>query len=436
MNFDPARIDAQLPRGVADFLPDSADKIGYIQEKIGKVFELWGFRKIMTPMLEFEDVLALGIGEELRAKTFRFDDRQSGRLLAVPPDVTPQVARIFSTRMRGLPLPQRLSYHGRVLRHAEHQSGRNREILQSGVELIGLESPEADAEMVAMAVEALQLLGFTDFKIDIGQVEFFRGILESASLETHDELRIRHSIAKKDISGLREILKHLDIPDEVREAITSLPRLYGDSSVLASAELIAGNDRSRRALENISQVLSILDHYEVTQFLTIDLGEIRGFDYHTGLTFEGFVAGIGEPVCSGGRYDNLTSRYGVHAPATGFAFSILPLLAALEKQPEVEASTSRDFLLFNAAGSRTDVLRIAKSLRRMGYSAARDIIQRDFASSLEYAKVSNIRRILVIGGELAQGDDVYIQDLQSGKSLRMKKSVIIDASGKLDFDSY
>ncbi len=432
--YDPTRIDAQLPRGVTDFLPDTADKIGYIQDKISRVFELWGFRRITAPLLEFEDVLALGIGEDLRSKTFRFDDRQSGRMLAVPPDITPQVARIVATRMRGLPFPHRLCYQGRVLRHAEHQSGRSREILQAGVELIGLESPEADAEMVAMAVEALQSLGFADFKVDIGQVEFFRGIMEAAGLDEATAWRIRTAIGKKDVSAVGEILEKSNTSDAAKESIAALPRLFGGRQILAAAERVAIHDRSRRALENIAQVLEILDVYGVAEYLTIDLGEIRGLDYHSGLTFEGFVGGVGEAVCGGGRYDGLMARYGFPAPATGFAFNILALLSALERQPDVEASTARDFLLFNASDDRQEILRIAKCLRVMGYSAARDIIRRDFASSLEYARRSNIRRMLVLGGNCCSDDEVYLIRVADDTGVSLKKELLFASNGRFDFD--
>jgi ATP phosphoribosyltransferase regulatory subunit len=136
------------------------------------------------------------MGDELKGKTFRFDDRQTGKLLVIPPDITPQVARIVATRMHGYPLPHRLYYNGRVLRHAEIQSGRSREIFQSGVELIGLDSPEADAEMVAMAVEVLKGLGFHDFKVDIGQVEFFRGIMSASGIEPVAQVRLLEAIRK------------------------------------------------------------------------------------------------------------------------------------------------------------------------------------------------------------------------------------------------
>ncbi len=128
-------------------------------------------------------MLELGLGSDLREKTFRFDDRQSGRLVAFPPDITPQVARIAATRLHDLPLPYRLCYSGRVLRHAEQRLGKERDIWQAGVELIGLESPEADAEMIAMAVEGLLAVGATEFTIDIGQVAFLRGILDGLPLD-------------------------------------------------------------------------------------------------------------------------------------------------------------------------------------------------------------------------------------------------------------
>ena len=431
---NPLNIDTSLPRGVTDFLPDTADKIGYIQDKIRRVFDLWGFRRILTPLLEFEDVLALGIGDDLRGRTFRFDDRQSRRLLAIPSDITPQVARIVATRMREQPLPHRISYHGRVLRHAELQSGRSREILQAGVELIGLDSPEADAEMVAMAVEVLQGLGFEEFKVDIGQVEFFRGIMEAAQLDEPTGRRLKIAIGKKDASAVRDILESTAASDGVKEAIAALPRLFGDHTVLDQAAGVAIHDRCRRALDNIAHVMQILEVYGVTEYITIDLGEIRGLDYHTGLTLEGFVSGVGEPVCGGGRYDDLTARYGFPAPATGFAFNILALLAALERQPDVEASTARDFLLFNAADDRHEVLRIAKCLRGMGYSAARDIIRRSFDDSLDYARRTNIRRMLVIGGGYCSADEVYMVRVSDGTGVRIKKEPLFSSTDRLDFD--
>ena len=415
-------IEAPLPKGVTDFLPEKAAKIGFIEEKIRRVFELWGFRRLITPLLEFEDVLAVSMGDELKGKTFRFDDRQTGKLLVIPPDITPQVARIVATRMHGYPLPHRLYYNGRVLRHAEIQSGRSREIFQSGVELIGLDSPEADAEMVAMAVEVLKGLGFDDFKVDIGQVEFFRGIMSASGIEPIAQARLQEAIRKKDASAVGEILEKVAASDATKQQISALPRLFGGREVLTEAGRVVANDRSKMALENVSRVLDILDVYGVSDYLTIDLGEIRGLDYYTGVTFEGFVGGLGEEVCGGGRYDNLTSKYGFPSPATGFAFNVLSLLNALEKRPDVEASKTTDFLIFNMKEDRREALEIAKCLRGRGYTTARDIIRRDFDNSMAYAKRMNILRLMVIGGNYCSDDEVYIVRVADNKGIAVKKT--------------
>ena len=431
---NPACIEAPLPKGVSDFLPETADKSTFIAARIHRVFDLWGFRRVITPLLEFEDVLALGMGEELRGKTFRFDDRQTGRLLAIPPDITPQVARIVATRMHALPLPHRIYYNGRVLRQAQMQSGRSREIFQSGVELIGLDSPEADAEMVAMAVGVLKDLGFSGFKIDLGQVAFYRGIMDASGLSPAVQRRLQDAIVKKDVSAVRAMLEAERASDRVKEEISLLPRLYGGREVLEEACRIAGNDRSKRALDNLAQVLEILDIYGVSEHLTLDLGEIRGLDYHTGITFEGFVPGLGEAVCSGGRYDDLTARYGYPAPATGFAFNIMALLSTLSHRPEVEESRCRDFLIFNRKDERREALEIAQKLRGLGFTCARDIIKRDLQSSLSYAKKMDIRMLLVIGSESCAQDEIYVVRVSDGRGIAVKRDELFTKGLDLKFD--
>ncbi len=391
-----SRPDISLPRGVSDFLPDRTAKIEQIAARIGRVFELWGFRKVLTPMLEHEDVMAIGLGDDLKGKSYRFEERQTGRLLAFPSDITPQIARIVATRLSASPLPHRLSYNGRVLRQTELQTGRSREIFQSGVELIGLDSPEADAEMVAMAVEALQELGFSDFKIDLGQVEFCRGVIAASALTGQPLANLLEALTRKDASAVQRIVAESPLTAESKAEISALPRLFGGREILTTARKITSNSRSLAALDNLEQVLEILDIHGISDLLTIDLGETRGLGYHTGITFEGFVNGVGEPVCSGGRYDNLTASYGFAAPATGFTFNLLSLLQALEGTPELQSGIRMDFLLFNKRDSRREALQLARTLRCAGYTTARDIIRRGYDNSLEYARRMNFRCMLVI----------------------------------------
>ncbi len=399
MRFSDSSAETDLPKGVRDFLPLKAAKVEYLQQQLQQVYSAWGFRPVITPQLEFLDVLERGLGDGLRDRMFRFDDRQSGRMLAFPPDMTPQIARIAATRMSELPLPLRLCYSGRVLRHTEQQAGKDRDIFQSGVELIGLDSPEADAEMIAMAVEALAAVGAREFTIDIGQVEFFRGVMDGLPLDPRLAGQVADSILRKDSSELKLLLEKSELKDSTCEEILSLPRLYGGREVLDRAEAAVSNERSRKALDSLAQVLDVLDVYGVLDHVTLDLGELRGLNYHTGITFQGFLSGIGQTVCSGGRYNNLTEKYDFSAPATGFTFSLLHLLFALDKVLDQRVVPSCDLLIFSTGENLRTAQQLACKLRNQGYSVARDIINRPQSEALEYARQMNYRFMAVVAGE-------------------------------------
>ena len=389
-------METRLPTGVKDFLPVKAAKLDYLQNTLRSIYRSWGFRPVAPAILEDLSVLELGLGTDLREKTFRFDDRQTGRLVAFPPDITPQVARIAATRMRDMPLPFRLCYNGRVLRHTEQQLGKDRQIYQSGVELIGLSGPEADAEMIAMAVMCLQTVGATGFTIDIGQVEFLRGVLDDLPLDAAQSRDVRTAIAAKDISGLQQKLKGLPLTDRQCDELRALPRLYGGRETLDQARQVITNPASQKALDNLERILEVLTVYGIEEHITLDLGEMRGFDYHSGLIFQGFLSGFGQAVCAGGRYDGLTERYGFAAPATGFAFNLYNLLFALDRVLDERAGEGTDILLFSSGQDKAPAQHLAAVLRSQGYSVARDIIERDQAASLDYARRMHYRYLLVI----------------------------------------
>ncbi|NIQ93346.1 MAG: ATP phosphoribosyltransferase regulatory subunit [Desulfuromonadales bacterium] len=399
MDANDKTSEIALPTGVKDFLPAKAAKIDHLSRTLYGTFRRWGFQRIVPPSLEYLSVLERGIGATLRDRVLRFDDRLSGRMVAFSPDITAQVARIAATRMREHPLPLRLCYSGRVLRHTEQQAGKDREIFQDGVELIGLDSPEADAEMIAMVVESLTALGAGEFTVDIGQVEFFRGVMASLPLTDDLARRVEAAIAHKDSSGLKALLADIDIDEQARAEVLALPRLFGGPEVIEKAAAVVRNDRSRRALENLEKVFEILKVYGVEKHVTIDLGELRGLDYHTGIIFQGFLPGLGRAVCSGGRYDNLTARYGFPAPATGFTFNLLNLLFALDRELDQQVSTGSDVLILQGGTDKEPAQRAAQALRRRGYSAARDIIRRELEQTVEYARKTHFTYLMIIGDE-------------------------------------
>ena len=392
-----------------------------IEETLFEVFRRWGFRRIITPTLEFLDVVAKGIGEELKESAFKFTDRMSGQVIAVRPDITPQVARMVATRMRGLPLPLRLCYGGSVLRDMG-EGGRPREIFQVGLELIGLEAPEADAEMIAIGVECLKALNIEDFKIDVGQVEFSRGILREANLPPSLERPFREALARKDVSTLGELL-HQAGSDST--ALLALPNLYGGEEVIEKAQALAQNDGSRAALRNLKQVIDIIKIYGLFDHISIDLGEMRGFDYHNGVIFEGFVSGQGFPVLGGGRYDALIGKYGYPCPATGFALDLESLLTALEGRGLTPTPPPIDFLLINLRRDKEEALNLARALRERGFSVARDIIKREVPGSIDYALRMRIKNVIILGAEGCQEGEVILKRLPSGEESRVRGEELI-----------
>jgi ATP phosphoribosyltransferase regulatory subunit len=425
---DAGSIETRLPTGVKDFLPVKAAKLEYLQATLRQGFARWGFRPVIPASLEDLSVLELGLGSDLREKTFRFDDRQTGRLVAFPPDITPQVARIAATRLHDLPLPYRLCYSGRVLRHAEQRLGKEREFWQAGVELVGLESPEADAEMIAMTVEGLLAVGAKEFTIDIGQVAFLRGILEGLPLPAAAASDLRTAIATKDGTSLQRLLDAHPVPDRQREEVLALPRLFGGTEALDRAARVVGNDVSKRALDNLHRVLEVLSVYGVDEYVTIDLGELRGFDYHTGVIFQGFLTGFGRAVCAGGRYDGLTARYGFPAPATGFSFNLFNLLFALDRDLDGRGNDSIDILLFCPAKDKAPAQRLAAALRSQGYSVARDIIARDLQASLDYARRMHFRKLLIMNDT---NDGLTLLHLVDGREISLDLDDVLNGECRL-----
>lgn len=327
-----------LPQGVRDILPEEALGICAAQTKILSIFDRYGFKRVITPLLEYVDVLSLGMGDNLKDRVLKFIDPSTGRVVAIRPDITPQIARVAATRMKDYPLPLKLCYNASVLRYHDNRDGRRSEVLQAGAEYITRQSsPDADAEMIIIAAEALREMGLKDFKIDIGDVGFLRAVLDGLGLDEPQKKLIKDAIGIKDSSGLDQTLSALGsrINKADRELLLNLTTFYGEDEVIKKAAgFVKGRSEGTagRSLENLAVVFDIIAKKGFKDFVTIDLGEVRGFDYYTGIIFEGFARGVGKSILSGGRYDNLLGRYGYPAAATGFAFDVENIITALERK--------------------------------------------------------------------------------------------------------
>jgi ATP phosphoribosyltransferase regulatory subunit len=408
----------QLPKGAKIYLPDEAAQKRRVEAELSGVFRKWGYRDIVTSAYEYFDVVSQGTDQDLQERMFKMVDRESGRLLALRADVTPQIARIVATRMREEPKPLRLAYLTNVFRYDEPHVGRYREFYQAGVELVGLPNPEGDAELIAMAVEGLRALDLREFQLDVGQADFFRGILEDLGLDEGRARELRSALGRKDISALERFVAGLGAPAAAGDLLLALPGLYGRGDVLDRAERLVKNPRSESALANLAEVYRLLTAYGLADSVLLDLGEVSGFDYYSGVHFEAYVSGLGAPLAGGGRYDHMLARFGYDCPSTGFAFEVGRVLLAIENQGAAAPLPGPDFFIIDFTGDKTRALAISRRLRDMGSAVARDILHRGLDESLAYARQQRARWALVIGEPGADAEQVRVIPLEGQGSER------------------
>ncbi|HEU5321692.1 MAG TPA: ATP phosphoribosyltransferase regulatory subunit, partial [Methylomirabilota bacterium] len=358
-----SRPHAQLPKGARLYLPEEAARKRHVERSLLDVFARWGYREIVTPTFEYSDVLSVGTDEAVQEAMFKFVDRETGRLLALRADITPQIARIVATRLREEPKPLRLAYVTNVFRYDEPRVEHYREFYQAGVELIGLDKPEAEVEVIAMAIEGLRALGLTRFQIDLGHPDFVRGLLEEIKADEARQRELGTALARKQSSTLERLVAELAPPAHVGEALLALPTLFGHETVLERAAAYARNERSARALANLSEVYRLLKIYGLADSVLLDLGEVRGFDYYSGTYFEAYVAGFGASVAGGGRYDHMLGRFGYDCAAAGFAFDVARLLSVMEAQQVAVELAGPDFFVIDFTADKTAALSLARRLR-------------------------------------------------------------------------
>ncbi|MEM7158259.1 MAG: ATP phosphoribosyltransferase regulatory subunit [Myxococcota bacterium] len=328
---------AALPGGSRDLLPAAFRIRRTLTSTLRTTFEAWGYEPVGTPAIEYFDVLARGLSEDDRRGCIRFIAAGSGELVTLRADVTPQVARMLAQRWGG-ELPEdvvyRFSYAAEVLRH--HTEARQQtEIHQVGIEMIGDDDPAADAELMALAIASLTAAGLQDFRLDLAHTAIARGLLDGLGLPDSVGTQAQALLTRKDRPGLDRLLSSHGCRGSVARATIALCDLFGaPADVLARAREVLADTGVDEALSQLSATLEHLASFgdDLTDRITLDLGEARGFDYYSGIRIRGWARGVHHPVIRGGRYDGLPRRYGVPRPATGFAVDLDALEVALAEQ--------------------------------------------------------------------------------------------------------
>lgn len=359
------RRQVQIPEGMQDTLPGECAQKRRIEAVLRALFVRHGFAEAKTPQLEYYDVFTgsiRGMDQQQMWKTF---DR-NGNILVVRPDNTTPMVRMATTKMKDAPLPLRLCYVQDALHYAQHSGARFCEATQAGVELMGASGAEADAEIIALAIEALRSAGLKDFQIDIGQVDFFKGLMQEAGLCETDSEELRAYVEQKDMLGIELLLRRKDVSEEVSRRIMRLPMLYGGAEVLAMAEGMTKSPTCLAATQSLRTILSILEEYGLAEYVSIDLGMVQAIHYYSGMILRGITQNLGTALLSGGRYDDLPEGFGQAMPAVGFALDIKQLLIALERQGMRFTAPAGDILLGYVPKMRKQALNDAEALRAQG----------------------------------------------------------------------
>jgi ATP phosphoribosyltransferase regulatory subunit len=304
---------SQIPHGVQDRFLAEAARQREAEATLRKCFARWSYQEVIPPTLEYYENLTVGASAELQQAMYRFFA-----------DFTPQVARMAATKLFDQPMPLRCFYMGSLFRHEEPQAGRQREFTQAGVELIGADTPAADAEVVALAITALEALKLDDFQINLGQMAFFRALTGDFPADALGP--IREAIDQKNSVRLADALHQIGVTGDQGKLLHRLPDLIGGLEVLdearASSVSLVGAAGAVAAIERLAQVYRLLRAYGVADRVILDLGEVRGMDYYTGITFRVVAPGLGWPIVSGGRYDDLIAQFGRRLAAVGFGLGI------------------------------------------------------------------------------------------------------------------
>ena len=359
----------QIPSGMQDTLPGECARKRQLEQTLRHLFTLEGYQEIETPILEFYDALddrTYGFRPEHLWKTF---DAQ-GRILAVRPDSTIPAARMAAGKLADAPLPLRLCYVQSATKMLSETSSLLCEETQAGVELMGEASPQADAEVIALAVYVLQQSGLRDFQIELGQAQFVTGFLKEAGLTDEQCATVSAMTEQKSLMDMEAYLTRAGLAEDAIARLMQLPRLYGDASVLEEAAGLTRHPLCLAAIDNLRQIMAVLREYGCDECISIDLGMAHQANYYSGTIFRGLVAELGQPLMSGGRYDRLMARFGRELPATGFALSMKLLLIALERQGASFEAPIPDIVLGFEEGCRAAAITYAKQQRKRGVSVA------------------------------------------------------------------
>lgn len=357
------------PEGVRDIYSQECSRKQKLQEKLYRVFHQYGFEDIETPTFEYFEVFSKEVGTIPSRELYKFFDRE-GNTLVLRPDFTPSVSRACATYFNPEKEVVSLCYTGNTFINNSSFRGRLKETTQMGVERMGDDSPEADAEILAMTVECLLATGLTEFQVSVGQVDYYKAIFAQTGLSQEEEEELRELISQKNYFGVEELVKNKNMDKSLARVLSQLPQMFGSTEVLEKAKSLTDNPQALKAVARLEEIYELLKVYGYEKYVTFDFAMLSKYHYYTGIIFQAYTYGTGEALIKGGRYNQLMKHFGKPAASIGFAIVVDNLLMALSRQKiEMEEEEGVTVITYRKE-NRIQAIQKAKELRAQGRNVA------------------------------------------------------------------
>lgn len=382
------------PEGVRDIYNSECERKNQVVMHIHRVLELYNYHDIETPTFEYFNIFNMDKGSAPSNEMYKFFDRNNNTLV-LRPDITPSIARCAAKYFPEEELPIRLCYKGNTFTNAPLHQGKLAEATQIGCELINDDSSAADAELIACVIDCLKASGLEEFQIEIGEIEYFKGIMEEAGIDSETELKLKDYIQLKNFFGLQEYVKTLSLSDNLKEALMNFDKLFGGLEMLDKASAYTQNPMALSAIDRMRKVYAALSCYGYESYISFDLGMLNRYNYYTGIVFRGYTYGTGDAVIKGGRYNNLLSQFGKNAPSVGFAIFVDELMMALQRQHKEFSNQRNGALVLYQIEHQESAISLGNKLRASGTRT--DLIRKSSRHELDeylsYAEHENMEQL-------------------------------------------
>jgi len=409
----------QIPRGTRDFTPEEMEKRRYVEEVMRKTFQRYGYREIQTPIFETLELFTAKSGESIIEELYFFKDK-SGRDLALRPELTAPAIRLYVDKLQMEPKPLKLFYFGNCFRYDRPQKGRYREFMQAGCELIGTDTSEAYAELIALAFIILKNVGLKDIKLYIGNLNVLSSLFKIFNITKEQQKKLTPLIDKSQFKEIDSYLKEFGfLEKDIENFIKSLQT----SDAKEILELVEKDKQAENEMMKLNEILDLLKNVFDIKTCEIKMGIVRGLDYYKGLVFEidAPVLGAEKQLCGGGAYELISLFKGKETPTSGFAIGFDRTILALEAEKYRFPAKKLDAFVIPVNEELTiKALEITNNLRKQGFSVDMDLLKRGMSKSLKYASSINVDKIIIVGKKELENDSVTIRNMNTGEQELVK----------------